>query len=84
MDLWYVGRVPIGHYNYSHPKEYKSESSVPVTGAKVFFMKAHIFAGQVQVDGKEVIDFAWVTKQEMKDYVSPEYYEAVKDMLSDL
>jgi large subunit ribosomal protein L46 len=47
-------------------------------------MKAHIFAGQVQVDGKEVIDFAWVTKQEMKDYVSPEYYETVKDMLSDL
>jgi large subunit ribosomal protein L46 len=37
MDLWYVGRVPIGHYNYSHPKDYKSGSSVPVTGAKVCY-----------------------------------------------
>ena len=46
-------------------------------------MKAHIFAGQVQVDNKEIVDFAWVTKQEMKDYVTPEYYTAVKDMLSD-
>ncbi|KAF9355123.1 54S ribosomal protein L17 mitochondrial [Mortierella sp. AD094] len=83
MDLWFVGRVPIGHYSYSHPKNFKTESDTPVKGTKVFFMKAHIFAGQVQVDNKEIVDFAWVTKQEMKDYVSPDYYEAVKDMLSD-
>ncbi|KAF9990306.1 54S ribosomal protein L17 mitochondrial [Mortierella antarctica] len=85
MDLWFVGRVPIGHYNYSFPKGFapKTETSPGANGAKVFFMKAHIFAGQVQVDNKEIVDFAWVTKQEMKDYVAPEYYEAVKDMLSD-
>ncbi|KAI1317104.1 54S ribosomal protein L17 mitochondrial [Mortierella claussenii] len=80
MDLWFVGRVPIGHYNYSLPKDSKGSK---IDGTKVFFMKAHIFAGQVQVDNKEIVDFAWVTKQEMKDYVSAEYYDAVKDMLSD-
>ncbi|KAG0225232.1 54S ribosomal protein L17 mitochondrial [Actinomortierella wolfii] len=85
MDLWFVGRVPVGHYNYSFPKAFREKSENPaVSGAKVFFMKAHIFAGQVQVDNKEIVDFAWVTKQELKDYVSAEYYEAVKDMLSDL
>jgi len=47
-------------------------------------MKAHIFAGQVQVDNKEIVDYAWVTKQEMKDYVASEYYEVVQDMLSDV
>ncbi|KAF9911363.1 54S ribosomal protein L17 mitochondrial [Linnemannia zychae] len=84
MDLWFVGRVPIGHYQYNFPKDFVAKSDAPtVKGAKVFFMKAHIFAGQAQVDNKEVVDFAWVTKQEMKDYVAPEYYEAVKDMLSD-
>ncbi|KAF9432036.1 54S ribosomal protein L17 mitochondrial [Entomortierella beljakovae] len=83
MDLWFVGRVPIGHYSYSHPKASKPESAVSVKGTKVFFMKAHIFAGQVQVDNKEIVDYAWVTKQEMKDYVAPEFYDAVKDMLSD-
>ncbi|KAG0370669.1 39S mitochondrial ribosomal protein L46-domain-containing protein [Gamsiella multidivaricata] len=83
MDLWFVGRVPIGHYMYSPPVGSMPESSANVKGIKVFFMKAHIFAGQVQVDNKEIVDFAWVTKQEMKDYVSSEYYEAVKDMLSD-
>ncbi|KAF9923545.1 54S ribosomal protein L17 mitochondrial [Linnemannia zychae] len=84
MDLWFVGRVPIGHYQYKFPKDFAEKSANPTAkGAKVFFMKAHIFAGQVQVDNKEIVDFAWVTKQEMKDYVTPEYYEAVKDMLSD-
>ncbi|KAF9914436.1 54S ribosomal protein L17 mitochondrial [Lobosporangium transversale] len=83
MDLWFVGRVPIGHYEYSHPKGTTSATSIPLKGTKVFFMKAHIFAGQVQVDNQEIVDFAWVTKEEMKDYVSAEYYQAVKDMLSD-
>ncbi|KAG0344787.1 54S ribosomal protein L17 mitochondrial [Podila humilis] len=83
MDLWFVGRVPIGHYNYKFPKAARDATSEGPTGAKVFFMKAHIFSGQVKVDNKEIVDFAWVTKQEMKDYVAPEYYEAVKDMLSD-
>ncbi|KAF9580667.1 54S ribosomal protein L17 mitochondrial [Lunasporangiospora selenospora] len=85
MDLWFVGRVPIGHYAYSHPKGTmtKSENPTPLKGSKVFFMKAHIFAGNVQIDNKEVVDYAWVTKDEMKSYVTPEYYEAVKDMLSD-
>ncbi|KAI8602663.1 39S mitochondrial ribosomal protein L46-domain-containing protein [Dissophora ornata] len=83
MDLWFVGRVPIGHYNYSLPKNFVTESSVAAKGTKVFFMKAHIFAGQVQVDNKEIVDFAWVTKQEMKDYVSKDYYAVIKDMLSD-
>ena len=46
-------------------------------------MKAHIFAGQVQVDNKEIVDFAWVTKQEMENFVSKHYYAAVKDMLSE-
>lgn len=47
-------------------------------------MKAHIFAGQVRINNKEIVDFAWVTKQEMKDYVHPDYYNAIKDMLSEL
>lgn len=42
----------------------------------MFFMKAHIFAGQVQVDNEEIVDFAWVTKQEMENFVSKQYYAA--------
>ena len=47
-------------------------------------MKGHIFAGQAKVDNKEIVDFAWVTKQELESYVHKDYYAAVQDMLSEL
>ncbi|CAB4391827.1 unnamed protein product [Rhizophagus irregularis] len=82
MDVWFVGRRPIGCYKYTHPKNFVREDDKDTKGSMVFFMKAHIFAGQVHVDQKEIVDFAWVTKQEMKDFVTSNYYSAVLDMLS--
>ncbi|CAG8712006.1 12840_t:CDS:2, partial [Ambispora leptoticha] len=83
MDVWIVGRRPIGFYQYDFPGMLKKDHENYI-GAKVFFMKGHIFAGQVKIDNEEVVDFAWVTKQEMKDYVHEEYYNVVKNMLSEL
>ncbi|ORX96254.1 hypothetical protein K493DRAFT_314588 [Basidiobolus meristosporus CBS 931.73] len=79
MDLWFVGRAPVGHFVYNAPK-----SDNGVQGTKVFFMKARIFSGQAAPEAKTFQDFAWVTKQELKDYVHEDYYNAVKDMLSEL
>lgn len=36
MDLWFVGRVPIGHYNYKLPNAIKIDSTSAPTGAKVY------------------------------------------------
>lgn len=82
IDVWLVGRAPIGHYVYAYPPEH-TKKHPQYKGSRVYFMKGHIFAGQVKPDQKEIVDFAWVTKEEMKEYVSKDYYEAVKDMLSD-
>jgi large subunit ribosomal protein L46 len=83
MDVWFVGRQPIGHYTYKFSEDHVKKNP-GANGAKVFFMKAHVFAGQCNPDNKEVVDFAWVTKDELPQYVSPEYFDAVKDILSDL
>jgi large subunit ribosomal protein L46 len=48
-----------------------------------FFYKGHIMAGQVKPDKTDVLDFAWHTKQELEGKLSPESWNAVKDMLSD-
>ncbi|KAG8816331.1 54S ribosomal protein L17 mitochondrial [Serendipita sp. 401] len=80
MDVWIVGRQPVGHYGYAYPKDGKIEN---FDNAKVYFFKGHILAGQCKPDGKEITDFAWLTKQEIQKYVEPHYWEAVKDMLSD-
>ncbi|KAI8052299.1 NUDIX hydrolase domain-like protein [Syncephalis plumigaleata] len=80
MDIWYVGRRPVGFHQYAYPAEHK-KTFPEHDGAKVFFMRAHIFAGQAQVDGKEVVDFAWLTKNELAKVLEPDYYTAVKDLL---
>ena len=49
----------------------------------MFFLKAFYQSGSLKLDEKEVVDYVWVTKEEMKDYVSLDYYQAVKPILTD-
>ncbi|KII88912.1 hypothetical protein PLICRDRAFT_138985 [Plicaturopsis crispa FD-325 SS-3] len=80
MDSWIVSKNPIGmHKASSTPSSTSSSAPSPVT----FFFKAHILSGQVRVDGKQVADFAWLTKEEIESRVDQTYWLAVKDMLSD-
>jgi large subunit ribosomal protein L46 len=39
-------------------------------------------AGQVR-PGKSVTDFAWLTKKEISKRVDEQYWDGIKDMLSD-
>jgi large subunit ribosomal protein L46 len=48
----------------------------------VFFFKAYYESGPVELNKEELDDFAWVTKQEMREYVSPHYYRTVAKFLS--
>ncbi|KAJ7184177.1 39S mitochondrial ribosomal protein L46-domain-containing protein [Mycena filopes] len=74
MDTWIVARKPIGVYKPPVPES----SPEHIT----FFFKAHIMAGQVRPQ-TPLKDFAWVTKQEIEKRVKKDYWEGVKDMLSD-
>lgn len=79
MDTWIVGRNPVGFY-----KPLPANSSDELGAEKIiFFFKAHIMAGQAKPDTKSVQDFAWLTKQEIKIRVRPEYWDGIKDILSD-
>lgn len=50
---------------------------------QILFFKAHIFAGQAKPNGKSVKNFAWLTTEEIKEKVDPEYWASVRDMLSE-
>ncbi|GAB1521873.1 39S mitochondrial ribosomal protein L46 [Rhizoctonia solani] len=71
MDTWIVGRHPIGVHQSS-----KSGSST------ILFFKAHIFAGQAKPNGTSIKEFAWLTTEEIKEKVSPEYWTSISEMLS--
>ncbi|KAI8645500.1 39S mitochondrial ribosomal protein L46-domain-containing protein [Parasitella parasitica] len=76
MDTWFVGRQPIGVYKQASTRGQEN-------GSKTFFMKARVYAGQVK-PSEQVSEYAWLTKDELSETLSPEYYKAVKDSLGDL
>ena len=52
--------------------------------SQTFFFKGHILAGQCQpVAVAGIQDFAWLVKEEIQSRVDADYWEGVKDMLSD-
>ncbi|EJD02110.1 uncharacterized protein FOMMEDRAFT_157304 [Fomitiporia mediterranea MF3/22] len=80
MNTWIVGRKPIGLFEY----QYQSNADPQFSCEKIFFYKAHIFAGQARPVDKKIADFAWLTKEEIESYVDKEYWLGTKDMLSDV
>ncbi|KAI1790773.1 39S mitochondrial ribosomal protein L46-domain-containing protein [Ganoderma leucocontextum] len=80
MDTWAVSKKPIAVYQPSLHESMKS----PLGGELyTFFLKAHILAGQARPNGKNVTDFAWLTKEEIEPRVEKDYWASVKDILSD-
>ncbi|KIP10326.1 hypothetical protein PHLGIDRAFT_125669 [Phlebiopsis gigantea 11061_1 CR5-6] len=77
MDTWVVSRKPVGVWRPTLPQDSAD------TRRFLFFYKAHILAGQVRPDGKSILDFAWLTKEEIEPRVDQYYWSGVKDMLSD-
>lgn len=44
-----------------------------------------VIRGQAKPNKKEgLVDFAWLTKEEVREKVTPEYWQAVEPMLSDM
>ncbi|GAA5844112.1 hypothetical protein JCM5353_001092 [Sporobolomyces roseus] len=84
MDVWSVGRVPAGAYSYPFPAEHIKKNPGKES-ARVFFMPMRVVRGQAVPNQKEgLVDYAWLTKEEIKEKVSEDYWNAVEPMLSDL
>lgn len=79
MNTWVVGRRPIGLLE----QELENQESSETLAEKMFFFKAHIFAGQATPNESSVSDFAWLTKEEIQSRVADAYWLGTRDMLSD-
>ncbi|XP_017660600.1 PREDICTED: 39S ribosomal protein L46, mitochondrial isoform X1 [Lepidothrix coronata] len=75
-----LGNAPYGIYKYKFPRAIRTEDNV---GAKVFFFKAFLQSTDfTQTELKA--DYLWVTKNELGDYLKPEYLKKVDRFLLDL
>ncbi|MCJ1411808.1 54S ribosomal protein L17 mitochondrial [Ptychographa xylographoides] len=86
MNTWIVGNHPVGHYNlkYAQPR-LEQETKIEQLGAKTFFMKARIMAGQANLKDNKLglQDFKWLAKDELEKEVQPQYWKHIKNMLVD-
>jgi hypothetical protein len=85
MSVWFVGNAPVAHCRLpsNNASGAVNSNTEKLSGAdqKVFFMKSQIFSGQVHPP--RGVEFAWLTKQELADYMDPKYYQSVKDCLTE-
>ncbi|XP_057195447.1 39S ribosomal protein L46, mitochondrial isoform X1 [Triplophysa rosa] len=75
----FLGNAPCGFYKYKYPKDIQKEGSV---GAKVFFFKAVMCSPNHLPLEKN--SFAWVKKDELKDFLTPEYLKQVNRFIMSL
>ncbi|KAJ5102196.1 hypothetical protein NUU61_004418 [Penicillium alfredii] len=86
MNTWTVGYHPVGHhvYDFRHPRPGQATGTT-LHGEKTFFMKGRIMTGQANLSAnmQNLKDFKWLAKEEIPQYVLPQYFSNVKNMLSD-
>lgn len=68
MNVWTVSHTPAGFYKNGDKRE--------------FYVKSHIVQGQFQP--LQVEDFAWLTKEEIKDKVDQDYYQQLHPLLNNI
>lgn len=77
--------MPIGHQIYNFPQSIvDSDSSTNIRGDKLFYMKARVMAGQIDLSENTVVsDYQWLTRRELERHVQPRDFAAVKNLLAD-
>uniref|UniRef100_A0A8C4XH17 Large ribosomal subunit protein mL46 n=1 Tax=Erpetoichthys calabaricus TaxID=27687 RepID=A0A8C4XH17_ERPCA len=73
-----TGNAPCGFYKYKFPKDVQTESCY---GAKLFFFKALLADKNISLLRKD--DYVWVRKNELQDYLKPEYLKRVNQFVLD-
>lgn len=81
MESTFLGNAPCGYYKHKFSKTYKEKLSA--NGQKIFFFRAEHSTGDVTL-GDHISDYKWLTVEEMKDYLTPEYYKKCKMFMSEL
>ena len=84
IDFQVLGNAPFSYYKIKYPKKYQSETQ----GAKIFIFKAFLLnmKGNVWEDieiqlGKNVMDYKWLTYEELGDYLQVETRKSLMKML---
>ncbi|XP_056662682.1 39S ribosomal protein L46, mitochondrial isoform X2 [Monodelphis domestica] len=80
VEAKFLGNAPCGYYKFKFPQAFRTENSI---GAKVFFFKALLQSGNLS-QARKKNDHAWVSKEELGDYLKPKYLAQVRRFFMDI
>ncbi|KAK2879518.1 hypothetical protein FQN49_000792 [Arthroderma sp. PD_2] len=86
MNTWVVGHHPINHFVQRFTKPITDATTgAELKGEKTFFLKGRIFGGQADItkNMQDVVDFKWLSKEEVQKHVMLPYWSAVKNALAE-
>lgn len=89
MNTWMVGRAPVAHehrepvYTGGRDGEEASKRVIKKYGRDVFYLKARIMAGQVDMADNKwgVTDFKWLTKDELTGVIGQHTFASIKNSM---
>ncbi|KAL0472983.1 39S mitochondrial ribosomal protein L46 domain-containing protein [Neurospora intermedia] len=84
MNTWIVGRVPVAHH-VVRPVFGQKDGALLKKGEKIFFLKGRIMAGQADLTDNlhDLVDFKWLTQEELRSTLAEEYFHSVKGMFAE-
>uniref|UniRef100_A0A6B2LFP4 Large ribosomal subunit protein mL46 n=1 Tax=Arcella intermedia TaxID=1963864 RepID=A0A6B2LFP4_9EUKA len=74
LETYFVGNGPVTFHSFPFSKNLQTKLNT--YGAKTFFLYGYFLNGKVSLSPK-VVDFAWVTRNDLKQYLEPAYFEEV-------
>lgn len=81
VNRWFISNSPSGHYCYEYPPEMQQKRGN--FGAKVFFYRAQLIAGDVKLETRLYTDYAWIARDEVGEYFDADTAEYVHHLLAD-
>jgi large subunit ribosomal protein L46 len=81
LDVYFAGNCPQGVYGYEFPRDVQKKLNA--YGAKVFFLYGYYVKGSIKIMDDNIVDYLWVTKEELAEYLDPETYKFAAQMLPD-
>lgn len=60
---------------------YSASEDQQQVGSNVFIMKSVYASGDVQLISDKFVDYVWLTKSEIKDYVTKKYFQVIEPLL---
>lgn len=76
---WFISNAPAGHFQYAYPDALQAQRKE--FGAKVFYYRTQLIAGNIKLETKLYTDYAWVAADELHEYFDAESAEYLKNIL---